>query len=235
MNSVPNKGLTDQFRTIATNILFSIPDHPQKTILVTSAAAEEGKSLLAVNLAIILARIGKRILLIDADMRNPKIHSMLKLKRSPGLSDILAGQTQLSSALQYANIQGLYAIPAGTRTPNPVELLISQRMATFVQFMREKFDFIIIDTTPVMMLSDPLVLAPLVDGVVVVVRSGVTPRPAIKKAVEQLQRINAMIVGAVLNDHDIKREGYYSYHYYRKYYHRYYGHDEKAPQVRSRA
>ena len=227
MNSTSSKGVAEEIRTISTNILFSIPNNMSKAVLITSAAAEEGKTLLSVNLAIVLARAGKKVLLIDTDMRNPKIHSVFNVKRTPGLSDFLTQEVDLSSVFWRTSTKGLYGISAGTSTPNPVELLMSQRMATFIKNMRENFDFIVFDATPVMMLSDPLTLASLVDGVVVVIRSGITPRPTIKKAVQQLERVNARVIGAVLNDHDVKHESYYSYSYYRKYYNRYYGEGDK--------
>lgn len=224
----PESPIAEQFRTISTNVLFSVPDRSNKVVLVTSTVPQEGKTLLAVNLAIVLARTGKRVLLVDTDTRNPHIHSFFNVKRNPGLSDFLGQGVDLAALVHRTRVNGLYVISAGTAAPNPAELFISKRMATFIEEIREKVDFVIFDAPPTLMLSDPLTLAPVVDGVLMVIRSGATPRSTIQKAIQQLVQVNARLIGAVLNDHDVKAESYYHHRYYRDYYHRYYGKDYKG-------
>ena len=226
----PTSHHAEEFRTIATNILFSIPDNPGKSIIVTSALAEEGKTTMATNLAVVLAQIGKRVLLIDADMRRPSNHSLFGLERAPGLSDFLAQGVDLSAIVHQPALKKLFFIAAGTPPPNPSALLLSQKMADFITAMREKFDFVIIDSPPVIMMSDTPAMAPAVDGVVLVVKSGITPRPTVQRAIHQLVQIAATLTGVVLNLHDIKREGHYN-HYYRDYYTRYYGKKGKGARV----
>jgi len=226
----PTSHSAEEFRTIATNILFSIPDKPGKSIIITSALAEEGKTTMAANLAIVMAQIGKRVLLIDADMRRPAIHSLFDLERAPGLSDFLAQGADLASIVHQPPVKDLFVISAGTPPPNPSALLLSQKMADFITSMREKYDLVILDSPPVIMMSDTPAMASVVDGMVMIIKSGVTPRPTVQKAVHQLAQVAAKLTGAVLNCHDIKREGYY-YHYYRDYYHRYYGREGKGNRV----
>jgi succinoglycan biosynthesis transport protein ExoP len=226
----PTSHIAEEFRTISMNILFSIPDKPGKIIIITSALAEEGKTTTAANLAIVMAQIGKRVLLIDADMRKPVIHTLFDVEKAPGLSDFLAQDVALSSLIVRTSIKDLSIISAGTSPPNPSVLLLSPKMAGFIEGMKKKYDLVIIDSPPTMMLSDTPAMAPAADGVVMVIKSGVTPRPTVQKAVQQLVQANAKLTGAVLNCHDIKGEGYY-YHYYRDYYHRYYGKEEKQERV----
>ena len=230
----PKSHAAEEFRTVSTNILYSLPDSPTKVLLVTSAVAEEGKTMLAVNLAIVLAQVGKRVLLIDADLRKPNIHTALKLKRAPGLADFLAQDVPPSSIFQSTPLKGLYIVSAGTASPNPVELLLSKKMAFLIENVREKLDFIIIDSPPLMMLSDSLGLAPIVDGTVMVIKSGNTPRQTVQKVLHQLAQVKGKIIGAVLNEHDVKRESYYYHYHYRNYYHRYYGQQrERGRQLRA--
>jgi succinoglycan biosynthesis transport protein ExoP len=221
----PTSHIAEEFRTIAMNILFSIPDKQGKIIIITSALAEEGKTTTAANLAIVMAQIGKRVLLIDADMRKPIIHTLFDVEKAPGLSDFLAQGANLSSLIVRTSIKDLSIISAGTPPPNPSVLLLSPKMAGFIAGMRKKYDLVILDSPPAMMMSDTPAMAPAADGVVMVIKSGVTPRPTVQKAIQQLVQANAKLTGAVLNCHDIKGEGYY-YHYYRDYYHRYYGGSE---------
>ena len=226
----PQSPVTEEFRYIATNILFSIPDKPQKVILITSAIAEEGKSTVAANIAVVMAYAGKKVLLIDADMRKPTIHSLFDVLQEPGLSNHLAQGADFSSFIRQSSTKGLHLVAAGTSPPNPSELLFSQRMADFIEAMRDKFDIIILDSPPVMMLSDAPAVAQGTDGVIMVVKSGATARPIIKKAVQQLLQVGARLTGAVLNCHDITSESYHYHSYYRDYYHRYYGKEEKGTQ-----
>jgi capsular exopolysaccharide synthesis family protein len=161
--------------------------------------------------------MGKRVLLIDVDMRNPSVHSLFKIDKAPGLSDYLLDGDMPLVHIQETQANNVSVMSAGTSVPNPAELLMSQRMSSFIKKMRENEVFIILDAPPVMMLSDTLNLASLVDGVVIVVKSSVTPCATIQKAVQQLEQINAKLVGAVLNKHNISRESYYNRYYYRDY------------------
>ena len=209
--------ITEELRTVASNLLFSIPDRPNKVILVTSALPQEGKTFLSTNLSVVLAEMGKRVLLIDVDMRNPSVHSLFKIDKAPGLSDYLLDGDMPLVHIQETQANNVSVMSAGTSVPNPAELLMSQRMSSFIKKMRENEVFIILDAPPVMMLSDTLNLASLVDGVVMVVKSSVTPCATIQKSIQQLEQINAKLVGAVLNKHNISRESYYNRYYYRDY------------------
>ena len=227
VHSNPKSNVAEGFRTIRTNLLFSSPDVEKKHILITSSLPEDGKTLQSANIAISFAQMGKKVLLIDGDMRKPRLHEIFNLERSPGLSEYLAGK---ESGPQPAEITGLEVFTSGRTSPNPAELLGSKRMKELLESGRAKddFDMVIIDSPPILSVADAAILSAVSDGVVLVVNAGSTPRPAIQRAIQQLSDVKAKIIGCVLNNMDFEKESYYySYYRYKKYYDHYYGEEEK--------
>jgi capsular exopolysaccharide synthesis family protein len=190
--------------------------------VVTSTRPGEGKTLVAANLAIALAQSGRRVLLFDADLRKPQIHEVFDQKPEPGLSNLIVGQAKVSEVMRRGAISGLWLLPAGRVPPNPAELLGSRRFKDFQSSLREHFDWIVIDSPPVMAVTDPSIVAHEADGVVFVVGAEMTARRAAQTALEQLESANAQVVGAVLNRVDVQRNSYYYSHYYRREYLDYY-------------
>ena len=178
--------------------------------------------MVASNLAISLAQAGQRTLLIDADMRKPKAHEIFELAQEPGLSNLLVGNAKASEAVRKSGVAGLWVIPSGRMPPNPAELLGSPRFRDFLASLKDHFDWVIIDSPPVMAVTDAALVAHSATGVVFVVGAEMTSRHAAKTAVDQLQQVQAKFVGAVLNRVDLERNSYYYSQYYRREYTDYY-------------
>jgi polysaccharide biosynthesis transport protein len=213
---------SEAFRTIRASLLVSFPEGPPRTILVTSAQMGEGKTFVACNLAISLAQLDKKVVLVDADMRNPRIHRIWKLNNNIGLSNFLTSDIQSKEILNPSSFQGLNVITSGTRTPRPAELLSSRRFDDLLSQLQSQFDHIIIDSPPVLPVSDPLVLAAKCHSVVFVIRAGSTPREIVQIAKQKLIQFDADIAGTVLNGIDFN-DPYYQYGYYAAAYGKYYG------------
>jgi succinoglycan biosynthesis transport protein ExoP len=224
--STPRSSIAEAIRTVRTNILFSASDNEKKVLLVTSAMAQEGKTIMSTNLAVAFAQLGKQVLLIDGDMRKPRVHTVFKTEREPGLSEILVDAMEPFSIIRDTQVENLKLITCGTIPPNPAELLISSHMDIFIEKMKEQFDIVIFDSPPITSVTDAVEVGSYVDGVVIVIKTGVTPRPAAQSAIHQLSEVNANIFGIVLNDVDFQKENYYYpyYKYYSRYYSRYYYH-----------
>lgn len=220
----PKSNVAEGLRNIRTNLLFSSPEAARKALMITSTATSEGKTVLAANLAVVLAQTGKRVLLIDADLRKPRINRVFHIDREPGLSNLLIGEATLDSVLRETEVENLRVIPAGPIPPNPSELLGLPTLERLLQEAWEKFDLILFDSPPVMSVTDPLVLASRLDGVILVVKGGYTPRDPIRRVISQLSDVNAKMLGVVLNNVDFRKERYY-YQYYYRYYYSYYGED----------
>ena len=212
----------EAFRTVRTNVLFSSAEEGSKTLLITSTGPGEGKTTFSCNLAVSLAQTGQRVLLIDADMRKPKVHDAFGVNQEPGLSNLLVGGVKASESVRKTKITGLWLLPAGKLPPNPAELLGSQRFKEFLLSLKEHFDTIVIDSPPVMAVADAAVIAHRTTGVVFVVGAEMTSRYAAKAALDQLENARARFVGAVLNRVDIEKHSYYYSQYYKKEYARYY-------------
>lgn len=192
--------LAEAFRGVRTSVMYSVVDHPPRTMLVTSLRQQEGKTSVSTNCAISLAQLGTGdVLLIDADMRHPNMHEILEVPQSPGLSGFLTGGTELSGVIKPAHIPGLYVIPAGAVPANPSELLSSHRFAQALTALHERFVHIVIDTPPILGVSDTLVIARHVEGVILVLRHGRSSRDAAQRAVQMLGSVRARILGVVLN------------------------------------
>jgi len=213
---VPQSRVSESFRSIRTSIMFSAPeDRPLKTILVTSAAPQEGKTIVALNLGIIFARANEKVLLIDADMRRSRMHNILGLDRKVGLSTYLTGSASLDAVIKQTFIPNLSFISSGPIPPNPAELLTSAKVRHFLEEMKTKYDRIILDSPPVTSVADTSILANMVDGVIDVIRAGFLNIDIILRGRQRLIEAKSRIIGAILNNVNIKREDtYYYYHYY---------------------
>jgi polysaccharide biosynthesis transport protein len=225
-NPLMDKGVPQNFseaiKSIRTNVLFSSADEGTRSLVITSAGPGEGKSLVASNLALALAQAGQRVLLIDADMRRPRVHEIFGGDQEPGLSNVLAGNAKASEAFRKSGTAGLWLLPAGHIPPNPAELLGSRRYADFITSLNAHFDWVLLDTPPVMVVADSSIVANQSSGVVFVVRADHTSKHAVRAAVEQLEAANAHLIGSVLNRVDLVHNPYYYSAYYRKDYARYY-------------
>jgi succinoglycan biosynthesis transport protein ExoP len=213
---------SEAFRGLRTNILFSAADGGPRSIVVTSTGPSEGKTMVAGNVAIGLAQAGQRVLLIDADMRRPRAHELFSLPVEPGLSNLLVGAAKPSEVVQATGVANLWVMPAGKTPPNPAELLGSRRFADLTTSLGGHFDCVVIDTPPVMAVTDAAVIAHRASGVLFVIAADVTSRQAAQTALDQLEHARAKFLGAVLNRVDVERDSYYYSRYYRKDYAGYY-------------
>jgi len=215
---LPKSQMSEAFRALRTSLLLSQADHPPQVILVTSALPREGKTTAAANLAVTLAQLGDRTLLIDADLRKPGIGRLLSLGsgKYAGLSSFLAGVSSLDLVtIQHPAIPNLSAIPTGPLPPNPADLLSSHKLDDAIAELRTKFKFIVIDSPPIMAATDAVILSVKADGVLLVVRSGETPKEAFTRTRDLLLSVKAHLLGVVLNAVDSTApDYYYSYRYY---------------------
>lgn len=210
----PKSTIAEQYRTIRTNIDFSRVTGDMKTIMFTSAGPGEGKSTTAANVATVMAQQGKKVLLIDADLRKPVMHYTFQLGNMNGLTTLLTKKCTTEEAIQKTEVDNLFVLPSGPIPPNPAELLSSPAMASFIKHALTQFDVVLLDTPPVMAVTDAQVLANFCDGTVLVVRSGITDKEAAEKAKELLIKAHAKIIGTVLNGKPVsKADGYYYYYY----------------------
>ncbi len=220
-NGVPAL-FSEAFRAARTNVLFSSAQEGARSLVVTSTGPGEGKSMVAANLAISLAQAGQRVLLIDGDMRKPKVHEIFGFPQEPGLSNVLVGNAKASDAVKKSPVSGLWLLSSGMNPPNPAELLGSKRCREFVMSLEGHFDWIIIDSPPVMAVTDAALVAHYASGVVFVVGCEMTSRHAAKRALDQLEQAQAKFVGAILNRVDLEHNAYYYSQYYRREYSQYY-------------
>ena len=215
---LPKSQMSEAFRALRTSILLSQAEHPPQVILVTSALPREGKTTAAANLAVTLAQLGDRTVLVDADLRKPGVGRLLNLGsgKYAGLSSFLTGVSGLDLvSVPHPTIPNLVAIPTGPLPPNPADLLSSHKLAEAIAELRTKFKFIVIDSPPVMAATDAVILSVHVDGVLLVVRSGETPKEAFTRTRELLSSVKCRILGVVLNAVDSTApDYYYSYRYY---------------------
>ena len=230
----PKSQISEAFRALRTSLLLSQADHPPQVILVTSALPREGKTTAAVNLAVTLAQLGDRTLLIDSDMRKPGVRRALNLTtgKEAGLSSYLAGVSTLDEVtVAHPTIENLVALTTGPVPPSPADLLSSHRMREAITELRHKFKFVVIDSPPVMAATDAVLISALTDGVLLVVRSGETPKEAFTRTRDLLAAVKCRLLGVVLNAVDSSApDYYYSYRYYPYAYGYGYGEDvSKTP------
>lgn len=207
----PKSPISEQFRTVRTNLEFTSVDSVLKSILVTSSGPEEGKSSSIANLAVVYAQQGKKVLLVDSDLRKPTVHYTFRLDNLTGLSNILVGDTSLQQAISETDVANLDVISCGPIPPNPSELLGSKKMLQFIEEAGMSYDMILFDTPPVLAVADAQILANLCDGSLLVIRSKQTENDTAQKAIETLQSAQAKLLGTVLNDVEKKKS---DYHYY---------------------
>jgi capsular exopolysaccharide synthesis family protein len=216
----PKALVSEAYRTLRTNLQFSSLDKPLRSLVVTSAVATEGKTTTAANLAIVMAQAGKRVVLVDGDLRRPTIHKLFSLPSREGLTTALVQDpTALNGYLQDTQVESLRVLASGPVPPNPQELLGSQRMEELIRRLEDEADIVVVDTPPSLVVADANVLAARTDGVLMVVNTGETRRVVVQQAVEGLRQVGANVVGAVLNMVDVRGgRNYYYYSYYSHYY-----------------
>ncbi|WP_342575349.1 CpsD/CapB family tyrosine-protein kinase [Solibacillus sp. FSL K6-1781] len=202
--------IIEQFRTIRTNIKFSMPGEPLKTILITSSTPGEGKSTNAANLGVVFAQEDKRVLIIDGDMRKPTLHHTFKTFNKVGLSNILARRSALHEAVQETFVVGLDVITSGPIPPNPAELLSSKGLDALLQQVKNDYDIIIIDSPPLLSVTDAQILANKCDGTILILNTGVVDKRAVKKAKALLAASHTKILGVVLNNY--KTPSHFNYY-----------------------
>ncbi|MGA9392803.1 MAG: polysaccharide biosynthesis tyrosine autokinase [Candidatus Sulfotelmatobacter sp.] len=216
----PGAAISEAYRALRTSVLLSMAEQPPKVLLVTSSQPGEGKTSTSLNLAATLAQKGSRVLLVDADMRRPGLSKALNTATGSGLSGILTGAYEYDETLlkRVPGLDTLYLLSSGPRAPNPAELLCSIKMEKLVQILRQKFDHVIIDSPPILPITDATIISTLVDGVIMVVESDKTSRAALNRACRVMEHSGGRILGSVFNKVDTRRDGYYGYRYYHGYY-----------------
>jgi succinoglycan biosynthesis transport protein ExoP len=205
-------------RSIRTNVLFMSPDHPVRTMVITSPSPQEGKTTTAVNLAVAMAEAGGRVLVIDTDMRRPRLHRSFGVPNQTGISTVILGNSKLEDAIKRTDVPNLDVLPCGPVPPNPSELLHTKRFAQTLADCEARYDRIILDSPPTSAVTDPAVLGNLADGVILIVKGGRTTREAAAHARRQLTAAKCRLLGVIVNEIDFSNPGYgYQYRYYRNY------------------
>ena len=207
----PKSVASESYRTLRTNIQYSSFDKDYQVIMITSSEPGEGKSTTSANLALSLAQDEKKVILIDCDLRKPSLHKRFKLSNITGLSDVIIGKEDIIKAVHRYN-KNLAVLTSGKIPPNPSEMLSSKAMTNLIETLRETFDYIILDTPPVQAVTDSQILSTKADGTILVVRAERTKKEAVKNAVNLLKKVNANIIGTVLNGLSSDRNKYYYYY-----------------------
>lgn len=209
----PKSVISEQFRTVRTNINFSMPDDDLKSLVITSSVPGEGKSTVSSNIAVVFAQSGKRVLLVDADLRKPTAHHTFGVTNGYGLSNILTRKATLQEVVKETRVDGLHLITSGPIPPNPAELLASKSMEQLIKDVTEMYDLVVFDAPPALAVTDAQILSNKVDGTILVVYSNVAEKENVVKAKELLVASKANILGVVLNKCEMERDHYY-YQYY---------------------
>jgi succinoglycan biosynthesis transport protein ExoP len=207
----------EAYRVVRTSMLLSTAGNPPKTVLITSSQPGEGKTTTVVNTAISLAQLGASVLIIDCDLRKPSAHKVFGVDHSKGLSTYLSRDIDIDGLIIKLQISNLSLLPCGPIPPNPAELISSERMRNLLRTLSERYDHVLIDSPPLIHVTDPVILSSLVDGVILVVHGGKSTRAVTQRARQELASVGAKVFGVVLNNVDLKRDGYDDYYYHRYY------------------
>lgn len=223
----PESTFAEHYRNIRTSLLLSTPDHPPKVFVVTSALPQEGKTVTDINLAVAFTQLGKKVLILDCDLRRPRVHKIFHIKNTSGLTSFLVGRSRIEDIIyRYPGEPNLHVIPSGPVPPNPVELVVSKGMKEMMAGLRQHYDFIFVDAPPLMGIQDAILLGEHADGLLLVAWGGKTPRKVIEKAKLEIEKFNVKLFGVILNKVNLRRFAYaYSTYHYK--YGEYRGDDEK--------
>jgi len=224
VHNEPTSSVAEASRAIRTNLMFMAPDNPHQVLLITSAGPSEGKTTVACSISIAMAQTGQRVLLVDCDLRRPRIHRIFGRGSESGVSTTLLGGS-LDEAISQTEVPNLYVLPAGPIPPNPAELFHTDKFKQLIEELRSRFDRVIIDSPPVIAVTDPTILSTLVDGAVIVLRAFKTRKELARHAIRSMQDVGGKLIGGVLNAVDFSKLEYkYSYYYYKR--DGYYGEDK---------
>ena len=211
VDKLPKSITAESYRSLRTNIQYSSIDKQVKTLVVTSSNAGEGKSTVAGNLAYTFFQSGKRVLIIDCDLRKPSLHRKFNVSNEVGLTDVLVGTSELNKVMKKID-DNLYLLTTGTLPPNPAEIIGSNTMENFLDECKINFDYIILDTPPILPVTDSKLLAIKADATVLVVRSEISKSKHVSQAFKELEKVNANVIGTILNDVEMRSEKlYYDY------------------------
>jgi capsular exopolysaccharide synthesis family protein len=205
--------ISERYRALRTNIQFANIDTPMRSILIGSSGPGEGKTTTAVNLAISFSDMGHKVCLVDTDLRKPKHHLLFEINEAPGLTDVILNNAELTSVIQTTSVKNLHVITGGADAHNHTEIFSSMRMNFLMNELEKKFDMVIYDTPPILLLTDSIILASRVDGVVIVAKYGTTQKQYLQNAIASLNTVRANVIGIVLNEFMYEKRGYYEYAY----------------------
>ena len=214
----PKSAVAECCRTVRTNLMFASADRQYRALVITSGSPREGKTTVSISLAISLAQSGKRVLLVDTDMRKPRVHRAFGLKSGPGVTSVLVGEAEFADAVQETEVPGLSILSSGPVPPNPSELLHTQQFRQLIEKCKESYDTVLFDSPPLAAVTDAAIIAPQVDGVLFVIHAQRTTRDALSQSLRQLRDVSAHLAGGILNDVDLssRKYGYGSYYYYNR-------------------
>lgn len=213
----PKAREAEAYRTLRTNIQFSSLDKELKTIVVTSSAPGEGKSTIMANLAITIAQSGKRVLLMDCDLRKPTVHKKMGISNTTGMTSMLVKKMDPTDCIKPTEVHNLYLLTSGPIPPNPAELLGSKRMKAMLEELKKAFDIVLIDAPPVLAVTDAQILSTMADGILLVTAYGQAEKEAVINAKKLIDKVEAKLLGVIMNKVPMKSKGYYGTYYNYEY------------------
>jgi capsular exopolysaccharide synthesis family protein len=214
----PKSNISENYRSIRTTLFLSSADAKLKALIISSPLPQEGKTATISNLGVTLAQADKRVVIIDCDLRKPRLHKIFKMKNLNGVTNYLSEGIDLRQLVKPTLVPNLYLINAGPVPPNPVELLGSERMAYLIDTLKKHFDYVLFDTPPILAVSDAIAMGPHIDGVILVAWGGKTPRDALKRAAEKLETHKIKCLGVIINNIDVEGPDYNFLRQYYKFY-----------------
>ena len=213
----PDNVASEAYRILRTNLLYALADGPSKVIVVTSPGPMEGKSITCANLGVVLAQTDKNVLILDSDLRKPTLHKIFGLQNLRGVVDLLTGEDKLQEVWQESPLPGMKIVTAGPIPPYPAELLYSRRFAQLLDQARQGFDYVLLDSPPTQLVSDPLILAAQGDGVLLVIDLQNTRKGSVRDSMRSLEAAGANLLGTVMNNVELSRGGYFEHRHARNY------------------